>query len=108
MSKGLRLTKSLLPQRNTLQLLQSILLGSTVDDRVLQQRALGGIVIDGRLALGPAHIPSRLNLPRVSPRVVHQPRIVVALVQILEDRREDFGRLVGQGDALAGVEGVVL
>lgn len=101
------LTKTLLPQRNTLQLLQSILLRSTVDNRVLQQRSLCSIVIHRGLALGPtAHI--LLDLPRVPPFAVHQAREVVALVEVLEHRGEDLGRLVGQGDALAGIEGVVL
>lgn len=66
-------------------------------------------MIDGRLALGPAtYVLRALDLPRVPPLVVHQAWEVVALVEVLEDRREDFGRLVGQGDALAGFEGRVV
>lgn len=45
MRDGNQLTKTLLPQCNTLQFLQPILLRSTVNDRVLQQRALNSIVI---------------------------------------------------------------
>jgi len=68
--KGCELTKSLLPQRNTLQLLQPILLRSTVNDRVLKKRSLSSIVIHGRLVLGPTtHV--LLNLPRVPPLAVH-------------------------------------
>lgn len=34
--------------------------------------------------------------------------IVIALVQIFEYRREDFGRFVGESNALVRVEGVIL
>jgi len=66
----MRLTKSLLPQRNTLQLLQPILIRSTVNDRVLKERSLSSIVIHSRLVLGPTtHI--LLNLPRISTLAMH-------------------------------------
>ena len=42
-----------------------------------------------------------LQLPCLGPAVVSQPRVVVALVEILEDAGEDFGLLVWEVDALA-------
>lgn len=42
-----------------------------------------------------------LDLPCVATLVVDQARRVVALVQVLEDRREDLGLLVREGEALA-------
>lgn len=47
----MKLTKTLLPQRDTFQLLESVLLCGTVDDRVLQERPLDGVMIDGRFTL---------------------------------------------------------
>ena len=38
--------------------------------------------------------------PGIAPRVVHKSWVVVALVEILEHAREDFGFFVGQFDAL--------
>lgn len=42
-----------------------------------------------------------LQLPRVAALVVQQARVVVALVEVLENRRKNFGLVIGQGDALA-------
>lgn len=104
----MQLTKSLLPQRNTLQLVQSVFLSSTVDHRILEQRTLNGVVDHCRLALRTVHILGWLKLPRIAALAVHQTRIVVALVKILKHRGEDLGRLVGESDTLSGVERVVL
>lgn len=57
-------------------------------------------MVDGGLG-GPAGLVELLEVPRVAALVVHQPRVVVALVQVLEDRREDLRLVVGQVDALA-------
>jgi hypothetical protein len=93
-----RLTKTLLAQRDALQFLEAVFLGSAVDGRVLQQLALDGVVVDG--GLGPAILAGLFQLPRVPLLVVHQARVVVALVEELEDGREDFGFFVGQRDLL--------
>ena len=79
-----RLTKTLLAQRDAFQFLKAVLVSGTVDGRVLQQLAFHGVVVDGRL--GPAILASLLQFPRVPLLVVHQPRVVVALVQELENR----------------------
>lgn len=114
--KSSRLTKSLLPQRYPLQLLEAILLPSAVDDGILEQRAFSAalMIVDGGVVPRPARavaVVGGLQLPRVAPLAVHKPRVVVALVEVLEHRREDLGRLVGQGEAAAlghGAVGVVL
>ncbi len=93
-----RLTKTLLAQRDALQLLEAILLGGAVDCRVLQKLALDAVVIDG--SLGATIFASLLQLPRVPLLVVDQARIVIGLVKILEDGREDLGFFVGQRDLL--------
>jgi hypothetical protein len=50
-----------------------------------------------------------LKLPRISLLVVDEARIIVALVEILEDGREDLGLLIRQRDLLAlRVEHLVL
>lgn len=41
-----------------------------------------------------------LQLPRVLPLIVDEARVVVAFVEILEDRGEDLGLFVRQRDAL--------
>ena len=99
--KRVRLTETLLPERHTLQLLEPILLGRAVDDRVLEQVAVHTMVVDGRLdGAATAVGGDGLELPRVAALVVHEARVVVALVEELEHGREDLGLLVGQGEAL--------
>lgn len=90
----MQLTEPLLAQSDALELIQLVLLGGTVDDGVLEDLGAGGLVEDGGLVVA-------LDLPSVSALVVDQPGGVVALVQVLEDGREDLGLLVRQGDALA-------
>lgn len=48
----------------------------------------------------PLIVTRRLKLIGVPPLVVHQAGEVVALVQKLENGREDLGFLVGESDAL--------
>lgn len=91
---GVQLTEPLLAQSDALELLQLVLLGSTVDDGVLEDLGAGGLVEDGGLIVA-------LDLPCVSALVVDQSGGVVALVQVLEDGGEDLGLLVRKGDALA-------
>ena len=40
-----------------------------------------------------------LDLPRVSPLIMDQPRIIIAFVEIFEDGREDLGFFVWEGDS---------
>lgn len=94
MTGGVQLTEPLLAQSDALQLIQLVLLGGTVDDGVLEDLGAGGLVEDGGLVVA-------LDLPCVSALVVDQSGGVVALVQVLEDGREDLGLLIRQGDALA-------
>lgn len=56
------------------------------------------MVIDGGFGAGILAI--LFQLPRVALLAVHQPRIVVALVQVLENGREDLGFFIGQRDLL--------
>lgn len=97
------LTKTLLPQRNPLELLETVLLRSAVNHSVLEQIAVDTVVVYGRLDAAAAVFSvaaEGLNLPRVTALVVHQARVVVALVEVLQHGREDLGLLVGEGDAL--------
>jgi hypothetical protein len=77
------LTKPLLAQSDALQVLESILLSSAVDGGILEQLALDTVVVDD--GLGAAVLTRLLQLPGILLLVVDQARIVVALVEILED-----------------------
>lgn len=77
------LTKPLLAQSDALQVLKSILLSSAVDGGILEQLALDTVVVDD--GLGAAVLTRLLQLPGILLLVVDQARIVVALVEILED-----------------------
>lgn len=74
-----KLTEPLLAQSDALQVIQSVLVGSTVDDGILQQFGPGGLVENGGLVVA-------LDLPGVAALVVDQPGRVVVLVQVLKDR----------------------
>jgi len=79
-------TKSLLPQGNLLQLLKSVFLCRTVNDRVLQQVPIYGVMIHRRLHAILPIVSHGLQLPRVTALVVHEARVVVALVEVLQHR----------------------
>ena len=91
--------QSLLPERQLLELVQTVLLGLAVDDRVLQDGAGGGV--DDGLA-GAVVVAAVLEGPRVALLAELETGVVVALVQVLENGRKDLGLLVGQVDALVG------
>lgn len=93
--------QTLLPQGQALELVEPVLVGRAVDDRVLEDDAGHAVVVDGRLDRAPT-VGAVLELPGVSAFVVADARVVVALVEVLEHRREDLGLLVGEVDA-AGV-----
>jgi hypothetical protein len=82
----------LLAKRDTLELIKTILLGSTVDDGIFEDLAFDAVMINCRLA---SSVLGLFNLPRVSSLVMNQARIVIPLVKIFEDRREDLRFLVG-------------
>ena len=94
--------QALLSQRDPLELLEPVLVGGAVDDGILQDVAINAVVVDGHLGgdAGSSTLVRRLELPGVLALVVDKPGIVVALVEILEDRGEDLGLLVGQMHAL--------
>lgn len=83
--------KSLLAKSQLLQLLQSILLRSTVEDSILQDRTLRS-VDEG--FVGCISITTVLKVPAVSSLVVLETRVVVTLVEILENRGKDLGLFV--------------
>ena len=90
----------LLAQGDALQLLEPVLVRHAVNDRVLEQGPAGVLVVDSRLDGAAAAVGRLLDLPRVAALAVHEARVVVALVHVLEDRGEDLGGFVRQGDAL--------
>lgn len=95
--------QALLPQRQSLQLVQPVSFSGAVQDRVFEKELSCTVAVDGGLDIVPAAV--LLELPRVPAFVVQQARVVVALVEILEDGRKDLGELFGQIDPLgAGFE----
>lgn len=99
----------LLAQSQTLQLLEAVPIGGTVDDCVTQDLGPHAGEIDGGIGaravvrgwwwlLRSPH--AVLELPGVTVPVVNQAWIVVSLVEILEHCRKDLGLLVGKGDSL--------
>jgi hypothetical protein len=57
-------------------------------------------MINRRLHTACPTCPS-LDLPRISPLVVDQPRIIIAFVEVFENGGKDFGLFVWEGDAFA-------
>ena len=95
-----KLTKTLLTKRNALEFLQPVFLRSTVDDSVLEDVPIDSMMVDRGLA-SRALLVKLFQLPRVATFVVHQTRVVVSLVEVLEDGREDLWLVVRQMDTLA-------
>jgi hypothetical protein len=91
--------QSLLPERKLLELVQAVFLGLAVDDGVLEDGTGGGI--DNGLA-GAVVVAAVLEGPGVALLVELETGVVVALVEVLEDGREDLWLLVGQVYALVG------
>jgi hypothetical protein len=58
-----QLTKPLLPQGDLLQFLETVLLGSAVDDSVLKHVTVDGMVVDGRLDGAAAVVGGGLEFP---------------------------------------------
>lgn len=78
---------------------------NVLDSSVLQNYIPRGLIHDCRIAFLRAidiHVVGFIfQLPGVSAPVVQQPRVIVSLVQILEDAGEDLGLLLRQADGLA-------
>ena len=100
--QGNVLTKTLLPKRHSLQFIQAVLLGSAVYNSVLEDITIYAEMVDGRFNRSTAIVTQLLDLPRVSPLIVYQAWVVVAFVEVFEDRRKDLRFLVGQADFLVG------
>jgi hypothetical protein len=93
------LTQTLLPQRNTLQLIQPVFLRRAIDNCILQQLAINAVMIHCALHASCASF-ARLQLPCVSSLVVYESWIIVAFVEVFEDRGEDLGLFIWKGDSL--------
>jgi hypothetical protein len=91
--------QSLLPESQLLQLVQTVLLGLAVDDGVLQDGSGGG-VNDGLTSA--VVVAAVLEGPVVALLAELETGVVVALVQVLENGRENLGLLVGQVYPLVG------
>lgn len=91
--------QSLLAKSQLLQLLQTVFLRLAVDHCVLQDGSSGGV--DHRL-VGTVVVTTILKGPGVALLVEFETRVVVTLVEVLEDGGEDLGLLIGQIDALVG------
>lgn len=102
--KGERLkpTKSLLSQRQLLQLIKSILLRRTVDDSILEKITVDATMINCALDSSTLFFASSFKFVRVTTFVVNKTRSVVSLVEKLKNRAEDLGLFVGKRDAFAG------
>lgn len=85
--------QTLLPQSHLLELLQAKLLSCAVNDRVLEDVAVGSVVVDGGLE-SVASLVGLFDFPRVSLLVVDQARKVVTLVHVLQNRAKDFRLLI--------------
>lgn len=91
--------QALLAKSQLLQLLQSVLLSLAVDHCVLQDGSCRRV---DHCLVGTVVVTAILECPGVALLVELEARVVVALVQILEDRRENLGLLIRQIDALVG------
>jgi hypothetical protein len=91
--------QSLLAKSQLLQLLQSVLLSLAVNNSVLQDRACGRV---DHCLVGTVVVTTVLKGPGVTLLVELEARVVVALVEVLENRGKDLGLLVGEIDALVG------
>lgn len=91
--------QSLLAKSQLLQLLQSVLLSLAVDHSVLQNGA--GRRVDHCL-VRTVVVAAIFEGPGVALLVELEARIVVALVEVLQNRRENLGLLIRQIDALVG------
>jgi hypothetical protein len=96
---GEKPTESLLPQRNLFQVLEPILLCRAVNNCVLEEVAIRGMMVHSRLDSLPSVAGQGLQLPRVASLVVYETGIVVAFVEILQHGREYFWLFIRQRDA---------
>lgn len=90
----------LLPERETLEFIQAITVGSAVEESVLEQRLPMSLVIDGGLDCSTTSIVvgDIFQLPGISPFIMEQSWIVVTFVEVLEHGREDLRKLFREVD----------
>jgi len=104
--------QALLPERQALEFFEAESLGGTVDYGVSEEvlahtRDVHGGLDGSAAASGGVRIGGVwrshgvLELPRVAVLVVQQAGVVVALVEVLENGREDLGFFVGKRNPLA-------
>jgi len=100
--------QALLLQAQSLQFVQAIPLCSTIQQRVLKNNLACSRMPDGRLD-GTASIVIRssvFQLMTTRSFVVDQARVVVTLVEVLEQRGEDFGEFVCERDTFLGSQSI--
>lgn len=90
----------LLPERETLEFIQTITLGSAVEQSVLEQSLAGALVVHRGLDRTMASIVRGdiFQLPGISPFVVKKSWIIVTLVEVLEHGGEDLRKLFREVD----------
>ena len=90
----------MLPQSKLLQLAESISLSSTVNDCILQDISIYTSMVNRALGLAFALVVGRLKLIRIAPLAVNEARVVITLVEKLEDGAEDLGLFIRKGNLL--------
>lgn len=91
--------QTLLAESQLLQLLEPVLLGLAVDHGVLEDGSRRRV---DHCLVGTVVVAAVFQSPGVALLVELETRVVIALVQVLEDRRENLGLLVGEIDTLVG------
>lgn len=91
--------QALLPQSQLLQFLEAVFLSLAIHYSVLQDGA--DWCLNDSFA-GAAGNSAIFKTPALAFGIVFKARVVVALVQVFKDGREDLGVFVGEVDALVG------
>jgi hypothetical protein len=101
--------QALLTKRQLLQLRKTISLSCAIDHGILEQRTAHDIDPDGILAVHArvrtarrrSCCPAILEMKRLAALVIFETRIVVAFVEVFEDRGEDSRFFIGKINSLA-------
>lgn len=93
------LTKTLLLQSNTLELLKTVFFSRAIDHGVLEKISIDAVMKDGRLNTT-VILVGRFQLPRVAPLAVNKARIIIALVKKFQHRRKYFRFFLGKCNPL--------
>ena len=91
--------QTLFAKSQLLQLVQSVLLSLAIDDGILQDWSSRRV---DHCFVGTVVVTAVLKGPAVALLVELETRVVVALVEVLKNRRENLRLLVGQIDTLVG------